>query len=233
MNNKIRSFYIDVMNCAYKENECPHAWKDFSAGVVPRAFSACKSNTAKILVVAKNPGHPLEGETIYYKGKKGGDLLKAKEEWDSERCKRIQTTNDKSLKYHKNLRRYLRYFLELSKKLETYEEYQNRYVQAHEKEISVHVAFTNLFKCSTKCEQERIKNSSFDICYRKYFMQEIELIKPQTILVLGGEVSKFLKKKQLKVPLISIKHPSYFYRKNDESDILRMKKTELTNILKP
>jgi hypothetical protein len=38
---------------------------------------------------------------------------------------------------------------------------------------------------------------------------------------------------QLKVPLISIKHPSYFYKKNDEPDILRMKKTELTNILKP
>ena len=79
MNNKIRSFYIDVMNCAYKENEWTHAWKDFSPGVVPRAFSACKSNTAKILVVAKNPGHPLEGETTSYKGKKGEDLLKAKE----------------------------------------------------------------------------------------------------------------------------------------------------------
>ena len=95
------------------------------------------------------------------------------------------------------------------------------------------MAFTNLFKCNTKCEQERIKNSSFDICYRKYFIQEIELIKPHTILALGDEVSKFLKRKQLKVHLISIKHPSYFYRKNDEPDILRMRKTELTDILKP
>ncbi len=221
------------MNCAYKENECPQAWKDFSAGIVPRAFSACKSNTAKILVVAKNPGHPLKGEPIYYKGKKGEDLFNAKLEWDSERCKRIQITKDNSLKYHKNLRRYVRFFLEISNKLETYKEYQNKYVPDHEREISEHVAFTNLFKCSTKYEQERLKNSSFEICYRKYFMKEIKLIKPQTILALGNEVSKFLKRKNLKVPLISIKHPSYFYSRNDEPDILKIKKTELKKYIEP
>lgn len=221
------------MNCAYGKNECPHAWKDFSAGVVPRAFSPCKSNTAKILVVAKNPGHPLQEETIYYKGKKGDDLLKAQEGWDNERCKTIKTTKDKSFKYHKNLRRYLRYFLDLSKKLETYEEYQNNYVQGYENEISKQVAFTNLFKCSTEYEQERINDASFSICYRKYFSEEIKLINPKSILALGNEVAKFLEKQQLAVPVVTIKHPSYFYRRADEYDILRKKKAELTNILKP
>jgi uracil-DNA glycosylase len=233
MNKKIRSFYIKVMNCTYTKCQCSHAWKDFSEGVVPRGFRACTSNTVKILVVGKNPGHPLEGETDFYKGKKGEDLFKAKEKWDSERYKLIQTTNDPSLKYHINLIRYLRYFLGLSKKLETYKGYKKNYVQDHETEISEQVAFTNLFKCSMVHEQEKIKNASFDICYQKYFMREIGLIKPQAILALGDEVAKFLKKKQLKVPLVSIKHPSYFNRKNDEIGILRKEKKKLTNMLKP
>jgi uracil-DNA glycosylase len=233
MNNKMRSFYRDVMNCAYSKKECPQAWKDFSAGLVPRAFSPCKSSATEILVVAKNPGHPLKGETVFYKGKRGEDLLKAKEEWDSERCNRIHSTNDKSLNFHKNLRRYLRYFLGLSKQLETYEEYQTNYTLDHEKEISEHVAFTNLFKCSTEFEQKPIKNTSFEICYGKYFIDEIELIKPRCILALGNEVTKFLKSKQLKIPVISIRHPSYFYRKNDEMNILSNKKMELKNSLNP
>ncbi len=224
---------MNVMNCTYEKTECPHAWKDFSAGVVPRAFSPCKSNTAKILVVAKNPGHPLPEETIYFKGKKGENLLKAHEEWDSEICKRLQSSNDKSLKYYKNLKRYLRYFLDLSKKLETYEEYQNNHIQKHEKEISEQVAFTDLFKCSTECEQARINDASFSICYRKYFIDEIKLINPKSILALGNEVAKFLEKQHLTIPVVTIKHPSYFYRRTDEYDILRKKKAELTNILKP
>jgi uracil-DNA glycosylase len=233
MNKTIRSFYIDVMNCAYRKDECPQAWKDFSAGLVPRAFSPCNSSAAKILVVAKNPGHPLEKEERFYKGKRGKDLLKAKVEWDSERSRRIPTTKDNSLKYHKNLRRYLRYFLGLSEKLETYAEYQTNYTQDHEKEISEYVAFTNLFKCSTKCEQERIKDPSFDICYRKYFIREIRLIRPKSILALGNEVAQFLERQQLAVPVLAIKHPSYFYSKDDELGILRKKKAELMNILKP
>jgi len=99
--------------------------------------------------VAKNPGHPLDGERSFFKGKRGAALLKAKERWDSERSKRIQTTNDNSLKYHKNLRRYLRYFLDMSKRLETYKEYQVKYNQDHERDISEYVKFTNLFRVCT------------------------------------------------------------------------------------
>lgn len=221
------------MNCAYRKNECPQAWKDNSTGLVPRAFSPCLSNTVKLLVVAKNPGHPLNDETNRFKGKRGEALLKAKEEWDSERFKLIQMTNDNSLKYHKNLRRYVRYFLDISKRLETYAEYQDKYNQDHEKEISQHVAVTNLFKCSTTCEREKIRKSSFDVCYRKYFCREMELIKPQAVLALGSEVSNYLRNMQLKVPVVSIKHPSYFYPRNNELNILKRKKAELRKILKP
>ena len=125
-----------------------------------------------------------------------------------------------SLKYQHNLRRYLRYFLGLTEKLETYDEYKQVYSIQFEKEIEKAVSITNLFKCSTECEQEKIKGSSFDVCYDKFFVRELDLIQPQIILALGDEVTKYLKRKKLRLPLFSIKHPSYFYKKADESDIL-------------
>ena len=185
------------------------------------------------MVVAKNPGHPLNGECNYFKGKTGEDLLKAKEEFDREKYERIRATNDRSLRYHKNLRRYLRYFLGMSRKLETYEKYQHSYCSEHEKEIFQHVALTNLFKCSTANEQERIRTESFQTCYDKYLAREIRLWRPKVILALGEEVLRFLEKQNLTVPLISVRHPSYFYRRAEERSILRGVKKELAKILTP
>lgn len=231
MNNKIRKFYIGVMNCEYTNEHCPQAWKDISLGLIPRAFTPCKSRQASILVVAKNPGHPLDGESAYFRDKTGEVLLNAKEKFDLEKYVRIRTSNDRSLRYHKNLRRYLRYFLGISSELETYEEYQLSYCAEHEKEIFQHVALTNLFKCSTEDERGRITNQSFQTCYDKYLSREIELWRPKVILALGEEVSCFLEKKNL--PLVSVRHPSYFYRKADEKRILGSVKKKLTKILTP
>lgn len=233
MNEKIRKFYIDVMNCKYTNNNCPQAWKDSSLGVVPRAFTPCKSQQASILVVAKNPGHPLNGESDYFRDKTGEALLKAKERFDLEKQAWIQTSKDRSLRYHKNLRRYLRYFLSISPRLETYGEYKRTYCSEHDKAIFCRVALTNLFKCSTEDEREKIKSESLQTCYQKYLLREIELWRPKVILTLGDEVSAFLKKKNLTVPLVSIKHPSYFYRKEEEKRILGIVKNRLTRIVTP
>lgn len=238
MNKKFKPFYIKMMNCTCSKSECPQSRKNFNSGWVPRGFSPQNSNTAKILIVGKNPGHPFKKEKLRYKGKRGKNLLKAKERWNADKLEMIRlnltkyhSMKDKSLKYHMNLRRYLRYFLGLSKKLETYKEHLTNYKTDYEKEISEHVAFTNLFKCSTKCERERIKDTSFENCYEKYFKEEIELIRPQIIFALGSEVTNFLKSKKLDVPLIFIRHPSYFYKKNNELKELKNKKTELKNAL--
>jgi uracil-DNA glycosylase len=233
MNNKTRKFYVGVMNCEYTNDHCPQAWKDISLGLIPRAFTPCKSRQASILVVAKNPGHPLDGERAYFRSKTGEDLLSAKEKFDLEKHERIRMTTNRSLRYHKNLRRYLRYFLGISSELETYEEYQRSYCAEHEKEIFQHVALTNLFKCSTEGERERIRSESLQTCYDKYLSREIELWRPKVILALGEEVSGFLEKKNLIVPLVSVRHPSYFYRKADERRILSIKKKKLAKILTP
>ncbi len=185
------------------------------------------------MIVAKNPGHPLDGEGTYFRGKTGEDLLRAKEKFDLEKYERIRTTNDRSLRYHKNLRRYLRYFLDISHELETYDEYQGSYCAEHEKVIFQHVALTNLFKCSTGDERERIKGQSFQTCYDKYLSHEIKLWRPKAILALGKEVFGFLKKQTLTAPLVSIRHPSYFYKKADERRILGITKKKLEKILKP
>ena len=233
MNDKIRKFYVGVMNCEYTNDHCPQAWKDISSGLIPRAFTPCKSWQASILVVAKNPGHPLDGESTYYRGKTGEDLLDAKERFDLEKQEWIRTNNDRSLRYHKNLRRYLRYFLSISPRLETYKEYKRSYCAEHDKAIFRHVALTNLFKCSTQDEQEKIKSESLQTCYDKYLLREIELWHPKVILALGEEVSEFLKKQDLTVPLVSINHPSYFYRTEEERRILGIVKNRLTKILTP
>jgi len=227
ISKKYKSFYTEVMNCSCSKSECPQSKKDFKSGWVPRGFNPYNSSGAKILVVGKNPGHPIAKEISFYKGKSGEDLLKAKEEWESFKYNELlPKSKDKSLIYHRNLRRYLWYFL--GNKLETYK----NYTPDHDTEILKHVAFTNLFKCSTKDEREKIKAASFENCYEKYFKYEIGLIRPQVILALGKEVEKFLKSKNLDVKVIYIKHPSYFYRKNDEMNVLNKIKKELGKILK-
>ena len=221
------------MNCNYSRRQCPLAKKNYSIGWVPRAFTPCKSENVKILVIGKNPGHPLVGECNYYKGKKGAALLKAKEQFDLKKIELIRNRNNKSLNYHKNMRRYLRYFLGFSKRLEKFEEYQCSDVSLHDKEIFRHVAITNLFKCSTKCEQQKLKRKDFYSCYKKYFPRELELISPKVILALGGEVSRFLSSVALPVPIVSIKHPSYFYSRNEEPKYLKTIKRKLDRHLIP
>lgn len=227
MNQKIKEFYLKVMKCNYDKRKCPIAWKNFQKGLVPRAFYPCLAKKALILVVAKNPGCPLKGEREYYKGKRGAGLFKAKDKFRLELLKRIKNGKDKSFKYHRNVFRYLRYFLGISRMLETYKDYINNYAVAHEKEISKYVAFTNLFKCSTRNEQQKLTQEMIFPCYERHFGKELELMRPKVILAFGNEVTGFLKKQKLRIPIVSIKHPSYFYRKDKELGHLKKIKLEL------
>jgi hypothetical protein len=52
-------------------------------------------------------------------------------------------------------------------------------------------------------------------------------LKPKILLALGREVYKYLNKKDLKTPIIYIKHPSYYYKKNEEKEILLKIKYEI------
>jgi uracil-DNA glycosylase len=239
--NQVEKFYIECMSCPVSKSECPKAWKDFSKGLVPRAFDICRSRFPKLLVVAKNPGHPLEksSERQFYAGKKGKRLFQSHLDWRKEFVEKILGQPDPSLRFHKNRYRYLRYFLGHVEKLESYKEYKRRGAQVgrlskDNKKIMQSVAITNLFKCSTKNEREKLSFKDVKTCLERNFLKEVEMLKPQVILALGNEVGGILKrleKDQDLPPVVKIKHPSYFYEKTIEARELSKAKRALSKYL--
>jgi hypothetical protein len=215
MSNTIDLFYASCMNCTIN---CPGVWIDIKNGIPPRGFYYQQS-PIKILVVSKNPGHPLEGESQLFKGKVDQDLFKAYRTFQEKLYHNLLNNKEHSTRFHKNLYRYLSFFLDIPNDLD---------------QIYSHVAHTDLLKCSTQNEQAKINDKMFEECYKKYFLKEVELLKPKMLLVLGREVERFLTKKKSEhnIPIIYIKHPSYFYKKDQEKLILEAKKKEIQQYLK-
>jgi len=210
------ALYTDCVNCSNNENDCPSIWKDFSTGVIPRGFYFESSNI-QILVIAKNPGHPLEREQKLLVNKSGKELLNSYFSFHRSLYKKFKFSSERSTTFHKNLfNRYLPYFLDIPAE-----------------KIYSKIAHTNLVKCSTRNEQERLNKRVMLTCFNKYLLNEIRIYQPKVILALGNEVYQFLKKHQDKfnVPIIKIKHPSYFYRKEEEKEILKSIKEEIHTYL--
>ena len=69
-----------------------------------------------------------------------------------------------------------------------------------------------------------LNKNTIEECYNKYLINEIKLFNPELLLALGREVERFLvkKKDEHKLPVIYIKHPSYYYKKTDEEKIYRL-----------
>jgi uracil-DNA glycosylase len=214
MTEIIDSLYISCMNC---QINCKGVWIDLENGIPPRGFYY-RNSPVSILVVSKNPGHPLNGESMLYKGKKGKDIFYAYRQFQNDLYRNLNNNKEQSTRFHKNMYRYLSYFLDIPNDID---------------EIYKQVAHTDLLKCSTRNEQAKIPEEMFDKCYKQYLLKEIELLKPRLILALGREVERFLRKKQFEhnTPIIYIKHPSYYYKKEDEKVILKCKKDEISKIL--
>jgi len=214
MSVMIDSFYTSCMNCSIN---CSGVWIDIKNGIPPRGFYY-QHSPIDILVVSKNPGHPLAGESLLFKGKTGVELFEAYRKFQKKLYNNLNDNTEQSTRFHKNLYRYLSNFLDIPNTLD---------------KIYSYVAHTDLLKCSTYDEQKVINNKMFEVCYKKYFLKEIELLKPKILLALGREVERFLikKKSEHNIPIIYIKHPSYYYRKEDEQKILELKKMEIRQIL--
>ena len=95
-------------------------------------------------------------------------------------------------------------------------------------------SLTNLFKCSTRDEQEKLKPHDCVTCFNLYLLPEVSMLRPQVILALGNEVDYILqrlgKNKDLP-PIVKVKHPSYFYKKSDEKTELAKAKKSLVKYL--
>lgn len=226
--NAIDELYIACMNCTNTEKECKGILKDFSKGIPPRGFKYNKA-PVKILAVSKNPGHPLKGEPEKYLGKTGISLYEAYRQHQFETFNNLDKLNDKSLVFHKNLFRYLSFFVGLTKNVNSFSDVPNNVDSIYEQ-----AAHTNLVKCSTIGERDRLDKTTMNICSEKYLLNEIRLLQPKVLLALGGEVNKFLnnmKKEHELPPIIRIKHPSYFYRKDLEIEILTDIKNQIKKFL--
>ena len=116
--------------------------------------------------------------------------------------------------------RYLRYLLGNTSRLESFKQYSERieegsFIGDFEK-IMQDVALTNLFKCSTRNEQQKLFSADVSVCVERYFLPEVKLLKPKVILAFGNEVDNFLIRLGLHEhlpPIIKIKHPSRSYGK--------------------
>jgi hypothetical protein len=211
--NQIDSFYISCMNCPNTEVQCKGILKDIPGGIPPRGFLYMAA-PIKILVVSKNPGHPLPGEQAKYVGKSGESLFLAYRNHQNDVYYHLHEIKDRSVIFHKNLFSYLSYFLDIENDVDTIYQY---------------AAHTNLVKCSTVGEQDKLARSTMEECYQKYFIEELKLLQPKVLLALGHEVEKFLikKKSQHGLPVVYIKHPSYHYSKENKDRILAEKKEEI------
>ena len=128
----IQSLYVECMNCRKTRSCCPGIWKNIRGGIPPRGIR-CDGNSIDILVVGKNPGHPLKGERDALRGKSGKSLLNAYRRFQNSRS--IGDNREPSTRFHTNLEAYLEYILDCKGKA-----------------LKQCVASTNLVKCSTKKE---------------------------------------------------------------------------------
>ncbi|MDD5434360.1 MAG: uracil-DNA glycosylase family protein [Nitrospira sp.] len=211
--SELDKFYSEIMDCQNTSRECPGIWKNIKEGIPPRGFYY-ESNAIKILVVAKNPGHPLSDEKKNYKNKSGKELYASYREFRKKLSQKIYDTINNDAKvpersniFHKNLFRYMSFFLDIPVE-----------------EIYSQMGNTNLVKCSTKMEQGKLPKETIERCYHKFFLKELSLLRPKVIIAMGREVEKYLIKHQNDfnyIPIIYVKHPTVHYKKDEEKKKLR------------
>ncbi|MGH8524468.1 MAG: uracil-DNA glycosylase family protein [Gammaproteobacteria bacterium] len=210
---EIDRLYAECMNCPKEVGRCPGTWRDIPGGVPPRGFRDGKPGV-QLLVVAKNPGHPLNGEREALSGHTGRELLTAYRAFQE--TFKAKGPAEASGRFHRNLRRYLEYFLE-----------------CEGPQLEAIVASTNLVKCSSPNERAPLQRRTMVECYDTYLRKEVALMRPKVVLALGNEVRDFLnRQKDLGVPVIGIKHPSYFYRRDLEAGILAEIKRKIQQALR-
>lgn len=213
-----KHLYSSFCACTNTDAQCPGVVNSRETGWVPRGFfTDAAEPPVDVLAVGKNPGHPLTWETLLYLDRTGEEIAEIQANiarnafagaLDS--CTNVQ----RSMTFHKNLLRYLSYFLDVSPN-----------------EVFENVAFTNLVKCSTPGEQDVLKRKTMNECFSRHFLREIAFFKPKVLIAFGREVEKFLldaKSRSLHdLQVVYIKHPSYHYRRDQEAQILQDIKTEI------
>lgn len=218
LSTEILKLYESIVACSNTSAHCPNTINDKTAGIPPRGFyTESKAGTVQILIVGKNPGHILDGESELYRDKSPEEIAKEHLRWGA-RCFHDYTSFDangrRSLTFHKNILSYFSYFLDVPKE-----------------QVFEHCALTDIVKCQTQGEQDRLQPVTIQECFKKHFLRELAVLQPKVIVALGNEAYDYLNQESLKLlhmlPLVKIKHPSYHYRKDLRESVLASLKQEI------
>lgn len=199
----VLSFYGLVTGCTAATERCPGIVRDLPAGIPPRGFyTEASPGEAKLLLVAKNPGHVIEGETLLYAARPPLEIARTHFAW-AHRCfyenDSFDAKSRRSLTFHRNILDYVSFLLGVAKH-----------------EVFRHCAYTNLVKCETVGEQDPLHPATMSECFARHFLAEIRLLRPRVLLGLGREPCNFLlaHASEHGLPVLYVKHPSYHYRRD-------------------
>lgn len=214
---KTSEFYASVCGCSNTSAECPGIINSRVTGWIPRGFLTAASPPVKLFAVCKNPGHPLHDEAAMYSGKSAAEVATIHLRYAS---RTFNGGSDHlrgakaSTRFHKNLVRYLAFFLDLPAEA-----------------VFQHVLYTNLVKCSTVGERDQLQPKTMNECFTRHLLREIAYFQPKVLLAFGREVERFLietrEQGRHTLPVVYIKHPSYFYGKNIEHEVLGKLKNQI------
>ena len=208
---QLHTLYQSCVNCPNTEKDCPGIWKEPENGVIPDGFYF-KTAPIDLLVVGKNTGHPMNNEEKNYAGLTGESLYQKQRSTRDDFFQNEKWSEQKDA-FSKNLAEYLTDFLDIE-----------------EERIFSRVAITNLVKCITRDERGKLKKKTMEACFQKYLKHEVTLFRPKVILALGQEAEVFLLRKSwriLGVPIVYIRHPSYYYKRTEKAAELKRIKEEI------
>ena len=212
-------FYNTISTCGNTAVQCPNTLNSHSSGWIPRGFfTRVNSSAVDVLAVCKNPGHLLPNESDLYRRTSFSELAKTHMQHAAVTFQGGNITNSNDLRstvFHRNLRRYMSFILDVD-------------------QLSVfdHMVYTNLVKCSTRGERDKLDIKTMSECFSRHFVREIDFFKPKVLIAFGREVESFLIRMRERgahsLPVVYLKHPSYYYRKDIEGLELARAKSEVS-----
>jgi uracil-DNA glycosylase len=110
-------------------------------------------------------------------------------------------------------------------------EYAGYFLDVPAKDVFKQCVYTNLVKCSTTGERDRLHPQTQQACFCRHFQREVVFFNPRAIVAFGREAYRFLVHPTIysvhHKPVVYVKHPSYPYSKAKKDNILASIKSEL------
>lgn len=181
------------------------AFVDVDNAWVPRIMVGARKGVraVKLIVVGKNPGHPVPEEASHYRQaisqahspqEKMEMLFDEMVRW-GEKC-HLESVSGRQGIYHRRLMAFVKEVLDAKNNDEVLDE----------------VYFTELMKCSTpENEQAKLESLMATTCIKNWLVRELEILPKVPILALGREAELFLRRisPEIDARTVYLSHPSW------------------------